>query len=116
MGSRRDTKGTKGAKDTKALGVAKVVAITFVTFASFVSFPSPFPRAQTSDWPQFRGNPALTGVASSDVAQTLSLKWTYEAGETVESSAAIADGAVFVGAGNGTHLAIDVDTGNLRWT
>src|SRR5205814_294666 len=41
------------------------------------------------EWPQFRGNPALTGVASGTVPSTLKLLWTYEAGEPIESSAAI---------------------------
>ena len=36
------------------------------------------------EWPQFRGNPQLTGVASSTVASSLKLLWTYEAGESIE--------------------------------
>ena len=69
-----------------------------------VSGPS---AAQPSSWPQFRGNPRLTGIASADVPATLSLKWTYQAGETIESSASIVDGAVYVGAGNGDLLSIE---------
>ena len=66
-------------------------------------------------WPQFRGNARLTGVAT-EVPATLSLKWTYEGGaETFESSPAIADGVVYIGAGNGDLLAIDLETGKLRW-
>src|SRR5436309_1158765 len=77
-----------------------------------VSGPS---AAQPSSWPQFRGNPRLTGIASADVPATLSLKWTYQAGETIESSASIVDGAVYVGAGNGDLLSIDLASGKLRW-
>src|SRR5205807_3968037 len=53
------------------------------------------------DWPQFRGNHALTGVATSALPDTLKLLWTYEAGESIESSAAIVNGVVYVGSTNG---------------
>ena len=41
-------------------------------------------------WPQFRGNPRLTGVAASTPPATLKVLWTYEAGDSIDSSAAIA--------------------------
>jgi outer membrane protein assembly factor BamB len=66
-------------------------------------------------WPQFRGNPQLTGVAASPLPATLKLLWTYEAGDSIESSAAIADGAVYVGSMTADLLAIDLETGKLRW-
>src|SRR5713226_2027499 len=69
----------------------------------------------TDDWPQFRGNPQLTGVATSALPATLKLLWTYEAGEGIQSSAAIADGTVYVGVESADVLAIDLATGNLRW-
>ena len=53
--------------------------------------------AAADDWPQFRGNPQLTGVAAGPVPATLKLLWTYDAGEAIESSAAIAGGTVYVG-------------------
>jgi outer membrane protein assembly factor BamB len=68
-----------------------------------------------ANWPQFRGNARLTGVAPAPPAETLQLKWTYEAGESIESSAAIADGAVYVGSSKGELIAIDLETGTLRW-
>jgi len=73
--------------------------------------------AQTpaSNWPQFRGNARLTGVAPTAPPDTLKLKWTYEAGESIESSPAVADGTVYVGSSKGELLAIDFDTGTLRW-
>jgi len=66
-------------------------------------------------WAQFRGSARLSGVAAVPPPATLSVKWTYEAGESVESSAAIADGAVYVGSTKGELLALDLDTGKLRW-
>ena len=67
------------------------------------------------EWPQFRGNPQLTGVAHSALPSLLKLLWTYEAGESIESSTAIAGGMVFVGMQSADLLAIDLQTGKLRW-
>jgi eukaryotic-like serine/threonine-protein kinase len=66
-------------------------------------------------WPQFRGNQLLTGVSKSDVPKNIKLLWTYEAGEAIESSAAIADGTVYVGTQKGELLALDLGSGSLRW-
>src|ERR1051325_7708580 len=100
------------AKDTKERTRERscfVAAFSFVSFVFFVSFLS----AQCA-WHQFRGSPRLTGIAG-EVPAAPALKWTYEAGETIESSAAIADGVVYVGAGDGNLLAIDLVSGKLRW-
>ena len=67
------------------------------------------------EWPQFRGNPQLTGVASGAVPATLKLLWTYEAVEPIESSAAIVGGTVYVGSQAAELLAIDLQTGKLKW-
>src|SRR5579872_5917461 len=102
-GLRSGTKITKITKPTKNYWV--VLFVGFVFFVVFVPERLAVARAAqpspSASWPQFRGTPQMTGVAASDVPQTLSLKWTYQAGETIESSAAIADGVVYVGAGDG---------------
>jgi outer membrane protein assembly factor BamB len=66
------------------------------------------------EWPQFRGEPRLRGVAPSPPA-ALTLAWTHEAGEAIESSAAIAAGVVYVGAQPGKLLALDLRTGARLW-
>src|SRR5439155_7043673 len=66
-------------------------------------------------WPQFRGNSQLTGVMAAALPRALTLRWTYETGEPVGSSAAIVDGVVYVGSAKGELLAIDLETGKLRW-
>src|SRR3989442_602320 len=52
--------------------------------------------AVSTAWPMFRGNPQLTGVATSPLPDQLALVWTYEAdkNDAFESSAAIVDGVV----------------------
>ena len=66
-------------------------------------------------WPQFRGDPALTGISSSVLPAALKLLWTYDAGDAIESSAAIVDGTVFVGSGSGDLIALNLQTGSVRW-
>ena len=66
-------------------------------------------------WPQFRGNPQLTGVASSTLPSALKVMWTFDAGDVIESSAAIADRTVFVGSAAGELVALDLQSGAVRW-
>jgi outer membrane protein assembly factor BamB len=76
------------------------------------------PRAQDAppdNWSQFRGNAQLTGVSQSPVPSTLKLLWTYEAGESIESSAAIVGGTVFVGSQKGELLSLNLDNGAVYW-
>src|SRR5438105_15377282 len=68
-----------------------------------------------ANWSQFRGDARLTGIAAAALPDRLTLRWTYEAGESIESSAAIVDGVVYVGSAKGELLAIDLETGKLRW-
>jgi eukaryotic-like serine/threonine-protein kinase len=67
------------------------------------------------NWSQFRGNHRLTGVSQSAVPNTLKLLWTYEAGESIESSAAIVGGTVFVGSQKGELIALNLENGSVYW-
>jgi len=82
-----------------------------VSAGSIAAQPSPAQDA----WPEFRGNPQLTGVASSSLPATLKLLWTYETGDSIESSAAIVDGVVYVGSEASDLVALDLDAGKLQW-
>ena len=62
----------------------------------------------TDNWSQFRGNHSLTGVSQSNVPTSLKQLWTYEAGESIESSAAIG-GTVFVGSQKGELVALSLE-------
>ena len=66
-------------------------------------------------WTQFRGTAGLTGVSSATVPDNPRLLWSFEAGESIDSSAAIADGTVYVGTYTGELIALDLDTGELKW-
>ncbi len=85
-----------------------LIALTVVCVAAAV--------AQTGgDWPTFRGKAQNTGVAHSPLAANLALKWTYETGGSVESTAAIVGDTVYVGTMTGALHAINLSTGRMRW-
>ncbi len=88
-----------------------------VLFWAFLVSPFSFRLSPTvrDNWSQFRGSPQLTGVSPSALPATLRVLWTYETGDSIESSAAIADGTVYVGSQSGELLALDLRSGQLRW-
>lgn len=88
----------------------------FFTFA-FLLFPFVAVAQDTpaNNWSQFRGNHQLTGVSQSGVPDTLRHLWTWEAGASIESSAAIVGGTVFVGSQKGDLVALNLENGAVFW-
>lgn len=84
--------------------------LTFLAPFAFALSPS-----SSGDWTQFRGNPQLTGVSASIPPETLKVSWTYEAGDAIESSAAIANGVVYSASQKGELVALNVQDGTVRW-
>ena len=68
------------------------------------------------NWTSFRGNPQLTGVADTQLPDKPQLLWTFQAGDIIESTAAVVDGTLYVGALDGVLYAIDAQTGEKRWS
>src|SRR5437762_9214914 len=68
-----------------------------------------------ANWPMFRGNPALTGVATGTLPDKLSLLWSFKTGGPVKSSPSVVDRRVFVGSGDGTLYALDLASGKKIW-
>lgn len=66
-------------------------------------------------WAQFRGDSRLIGVSVSAVPHDLKVLWTYEAGDSIESSAAITNGVVYVGSQSGELAALSLSNGSVRW-
>ncbi len=66
-------------------------------------------------WPMFRGSPSLSGISTVPLPSPLKLRWSYQAKDSIESSAAIVDGVVYVGSADGFLHAVDLATGQLRW-
>ena len=92
-----------------------VVASSLLLVATLPATAQGPVAAPATEWRQFRGNAQLTGVSASTPPATLELLWTYDAGEVIDSSAAIADGVVYVGGGDGDLIALDLASGALRW-
>src|SRR6185369_16272013 len=67
------------------------------------------------DWPMFRGNSALTGVAAGSLPDKPVLLWTFKTGGPVRSSAAVVGNRVFIGSDDHSLYAIDLATGKKSW-
>ena len=70
-----------------------VLVVLGVLAISVSAVSAQSPAAPAGEWPQFRGTRELTGISNATVPEELQLLWTYEAGESIDSSAAIFDGA-----------------------
>lgn len=99
---------------TKPRWISSACCFVLLLASLAASVESQQPASRDS-WPQFRGNPSLTGLANTSLPDRLKVLWTFEAGEPVESSAAIAEGVVYVGSGAGELLSLDLKSGALRW-
>jgi outer membrane protein assembly factor BamB len=80
-----------------------------------LSSPALQAAAAAGSWPLFRGDPRLSGVAGEALPVPLEPRWTFQAGDGVESTAAIVDGTVYVGSLDGFLWALDLATGEPRW-
>src|SRR5947209_11199750 len=77
---------------------------------------SPQASITDSDWPMFRGGPALLGVAGGSLPASLNLLWKIKTAGPVKSSAAIVKDRVFVGSNDGNVYAFDLANGAKVWT
>ena len=73
-------------------------------------------QLNAAGWPIFRGNPALTGVATDPLPDTLDLLWSYKTGAPVKSSAVIGGGRAFIGSNDGHVHALEMASGHEVWT
>ena len=90
--------------------VLKILLLVLFLACSVVAQDTP-----ADNWSQFRGNHSLTGVSQSNVPTSLKQLWTYEAGDSIESSAAIVGGTVFIGSQKGELVSLSLDNGSVYW-
>ena len=100
------------------------ILVAILTVGCVVSSLGASTRAQQTDvtraapangWPQFRGTPDLSGVSAAHIPDVPELLWTLDVGESIDSSAAIVDGTVYVGTYAGELIAVDLETGTPKW-
>lgn len=101
----------KGRSKRRAVGLTMLLTALVLPSAGQAPVSAP-----VDQWRHFRGSSPLQGVSSSAVPDDLDVLWTYDTGDTIDSSAAIADGRVYVGVGNGDLIALDFESGELAWT
>ncbi len=95
-------------------GLAAVLCI--LLWMPLAAQTPPIPAGAPADrWTQFRGSPALSGTSAATLPPTLKLLWTYDAGDGIESSAAIVDGVVYVGSQTGELHAVNLADGKVKW-
>ena len=70
---------------------------------------------RAADWPMFRGDPSLSGLASGSLSNSLTKLWEFKTGAAVKSSAAIVAGTVFIGSLDDHLYALDLKTGEKLW-
>ncbi|MCL2648397.1 MAG: PQQ-binding-like beta-propeller repeat protein [Phycisphaerales bacterium] len=85
------------------------------TSPTFAQDQTPAPAPQSQDWPTFRGDPQLTGSSSAKLPTPLKQLWKVNLKGSIESTAAIADGRVFVGTQKDRLVALNLNDGNQLW-
>jgi hypothetical protein len=68
-----------------------------------------------ADWPMFRGDLQLTGVARGALPADLATRWTFTRDEAFSATAAIVDDTVYAACEDGVLYALDLADGSLRW-
>lgn len=78
--------------------------------------PSAAAARRGPDWPMFRGNPSLTGFTESKLPTAMKLKWRFQAGGQVLSSAAIVGDRVYIGSTESNLFTLRLADGAKEWT
>jgi eukaryotic-like serine/threonine-protein kinase len=100
---------SSGQSALRAGAAARTILVVLLCLAPLSA------QAPADAWPQFRGSPPLHGTTNATLPPALKLLWTYDAGESIESSAAIAEGVVYVGSQSGDLHAVNLADGTLKW-
>ncbi|MFO0938626.1 MAG: PQQ-binding-like beta-propeller repeat protein [Gemmataceae bacterium] len=74
-----------------------------------------FPLLTAADWPVFRGNSAMTGLADTEIKGELDVAWTFKTGNAIDSTPVVVNGVVYVGSADKHVYAVDFATGLQKW-
>ena len=68
-----------------------------------------------TEWPSYRGDMQMAGVASGWIPDQWELAWEHRTGGSISSSAVVAGGVVYIGSGDGHLYALALDSGQVKW-
>lgn len=89
--------------------------VVWAALGCIAAAPPAVAAGSVGDWPLARGTAEGTGATGATLPDELVERWTYKAGEPVETTAVIADGRVFVADVAGTLHAISLTDGSGLW-
>jgi len=95
-----------------AVGTAAVLVLGCSQGAQPVA---PGQASAPNAWTMFRGDPGLLGVAGGNLPDNLKVLWKFKTDDAVRSTAAIADGRVFIGSDDGNVYALSLKDGSKLW-
>lgn len=72
-------------------------------------------RAPADRWSVFRGSLRMTGISASELPENPAQVWFVETTESIEATAAIAGGVVFVPSMSGSCFALKLENGDPVW-
>lgn len=103
-----------------AVPIAAMIAWIVYHKHPAVNEPQTAPAAQPAsfggdDWPIFRGNPELTGLAAGDLPDTLKLAWKFQTGGAITAAPVIADQTAYVASMDEHLYAVDLAAGTEKW-
>jgi outer membrane protein assembly factor BamB len=98
-----------------AVALAMLIALVSGLFFMFIG-KTPPPDTSVAAGAMFRGNPQHTGAYDTDTVPLLGeLAWSFETGDQIWTSPAIADGMVYFSSTDSYLYALDGQSGQLVW-
>lgn len=90
----------------------------FLLLTGFLGLALVVPAADpqpAGDWPTPRGNPLQTGVTAVALPERLEVLWQFKAQDSIEATAAIAGGVVYIGSFDQHLYALELANGKEKW-
>ncbi len=92
----------------------RLVGLLVVFIFSACSFT--WGQSREKNWPIFRGDASATGVAAGKISDKLKIAWKQKIKNGgFDGSPVISNGVVYIGEGNGTLYAFDLNDGKQKW-